>query len=113
MVIIVSFTAIASFILPNYDMVAAVRLVRFMLMVLAAMFGFVGLTVGLMAMVGHLITLKSLGMPYSTPLAPLHIKDWKDTIIRMPLWKMNKRPEGSAPLQSVRQGNTRTKEEQE
>lgn len=112
MVIIVSFTAISSFILPNYDMVAAVRLIRFMLMVLAAMFGFVGMMVGLMVMIGHLITLKSLGMPYSTPLAPLRLQDWKDTIIRVPLWMMNKRPVGAAPKQQTRQRNSRYKEDE-
>ena len=34
MVIVVAFTAIASFILPNYDMVAAVRLIRFAMMMI-------------------------------------------------------------------------------
>ncbi|RCW45478.1 spore germination protein [Paenibacillus prosopidis] len=111
MVIVVAFTAICSFILPNYDMVAAVRLIRFILMILASLFGFVGLVVGLMTMIAHLISLKSLGMPYGSPLAPVRFVDWKDTFIRVPLWLMKKRPTSTKPIQEMRQGNNRLKED--
>ncbi|BBH18843.1 spore germination protein [Paenibacillus baekrokdamisoli] len=113
MVIVVSFTAISSFILPNYDMVAAVRLLRFMLMALAAMFGFVGVIIGFMIMIGHLISLQSLGSPYGSPLAPVRYADWKDTLVRIPLWLMNKRPLSTTPLQYKRQGIPNKKEETE
>lgn len=113
MVIVVAFTAIASFIIPNYDMVAAVRIIRFMLMALSAMFGFVGLVVGLMVMIAHLLQLQSLGMPYGSPLSPVRFSDWKDTITRLPLWLMNKRPVSTAAKQSIRQGTTRLKEDQD
>jgi len=110
MVIVVAFTAISSFILPNYDMVAAVRLIRFMLMILSSLFGFVGIIIGLMTMIAHLLTLKSLGMPYGSPLAPVRFSDWKDTIIRAPLWLMEKRPKNALPLQEKRQNNTRVED---
>ncbi|GGI44335.1 spore germination protein [Paenibacillus marchantiophytorum] len=105
MVIVVAFTAIASFILPNYDMVAAIRLIRFAMMIAAAMFGFVGIIIGMMTMIGHLISLESLGTPYTTPFAPMRFADWKDTFIRMPVWKMRKRPLSARPIQSTRQGD--------
>ncbi|MGO4538365.1 spore germination protein [Paenibacillus sp. 2TAB19] len=107
MVIVVAFTAISSFILPNYDMVAAVRLIRFMMMILASMFGFVGLIVGLMTMVAHLISLQSLGVPYGHPFAPVRFADWKDTVIRVPLWFMDKRPKSTSPKQERRQADSR------
>lgn len=110
MVIVVAFTAIASFILPNYDLVAAVRLIRFMLMFAASMFGLVGLTIGLMVMMGHLISLKTLGIPYNSPLAPMRLKDLKDTIVRVPLWLMKNRPLSTAPTQLKRQDTSRTGE---
>lgn len=109
MVIVVAFTAIASFILPNYDMVAAVRLIRFGMMIAASMFGIVGIIIGLMTMIGHLIALESLGTPYGTPFAPVRFADWKDTFIRLPLWKMGKRPLGTRATQSQRQGANRPK----
>lgn len=107
MVIVVAFTAIASFILPNQDMVAAVRLMRFMMMILANWFGFAGMVVGMMLIVGRLITLNSVDMPYGTPLAPFRPLDWKDTFLRVPLWLMNKRPLSTKPLQVKRQGESR------
>jgi spore germination protein len=109
MVIVVAFTAIASFILPNYDMVAAVRLIRFGMMIAASMFGIVGIIIGLMTMIGHLIALESLGTPYGTPFAPVRFADWKDTFVRLPLWKMGKRPLGTRATQSKRQGLNRPK----
>jgi spore germination protein len=113
MVIVVAFTAISSFILPNYDMVAAVRLIRFILMGLATAFGFVGLVVGLMIMIAHLLTLKSLGMPYGSPIAPMRLTDWKDTLVRVPIWLIRNRPTNSAPLQQKRRGIAVRKEKNE
>ncbi|TMV50010.1 spore germination protein [Paenibacillus mesophilus] len=109
MVIIVAFTAIASFILPNYDMVAAVRLLRFGMMVAASMFGIVGIVIGVMLMIGHLISLESLGTPYGTPYGPMRFADWKDALVRLPLWKMKDRPVGTRAVQSKRQGSNHPK----
>lgn len=109
MVIVVAFTAIASFILPNYDMVAAVRLIRFVMMIAASMFGIVGIVIALLTMIGHLIGLESLGTPYGSPFAPIRFADWKDTFIRLPLWKMGKRPLSTRAIQSQRQGSNRPK----
>ncbi|WP_429824068.1 spore germination protein [Brevibacillus laterosporus] len=56
MVIVVSITAIASFIIPYYDMSSTIRLLRFPMMMLAYFFGYVGIIMGLMIMFIHLIT---------------------------------------------------------
>lgn len=112
MVIVVAFTAISSFIFPNYDMAAAVRLLRFAMMVLAAMFGIVGIVIGMMALIGHLISLESLGAPYANPLAPVRFRDWKDLFVRLPLWLMKDRPTSAMPTQSRRQGNNRSEGDQ-
>lgn len=107
MVIVVAFTAISSFIIPNSDMGAAVRLLRFLMMGLAALFGIVGIIVGLMGLIGHLIQLESLGVPYGSPLAPVRFSDWKDFFVRLPLWSMKDRPVSSRVIQSKRQGDNR------
>ncbi|UFJ40824.1 spore germination protein [Brevibacillus humidisoli] len=103
MVIIVALTAIASFIVPDHDMASAIRLVRFPMMISAALFGMIGISIGLMILIAHLISLESLGMPYGTPNSPMRLQDWKDTWIRFPLWKMNKRPLSTDPKQGRRQ----------
>ncbi|HDR7671438.1 spore germination protein [Bacillus wiedmannii] len=109
MIIVVAVTAISSFIIPNYDMGSAVRLLRFPMMILAALFGIVGLVIGWMTLLGHLITLESLGTPYGTPLAPFRFGDMKDTFVRFPLWAIRKRSNGTGAIQSIRQGKNHNK----
>jgi spore germination protein len=104
MVIIVAVTAIAAFIIPNYDMSIAIRLVRFPMMLLASLFGAVGVSIGLIILFAHLISLKSLGVPFCSSFAPIILSDWKDTIIRSPLQWMKLRPKSVKPKQLKRQG---------
>lgn len=104
MVVIVSFTAISSFIIPNHDMGAAIRLIRFPMMLLAYLYGIVGIVVGMMILLAHLISMKSMGVPYGSPFAPVRFSDWKDTLVRLPIWKMNDRPQSVKPAQLKRQG---------
>ncbi|WP_051291467.1 spore germination protein [Fictibacillus gelatini] len=107
MVIIVAATAIASFIIPSYDMGTAVRLLRFPMIMLAALFGITGIMISFMTILGHIISLESLGTPYSSPLAPFRFSDMKDSFIRFPLWKMVIRPKSVRTIQANRQGNSR------
>jgi len=107
MVIVVASTAIASFILPSYDMGTAVRLLRFPMMIMASLFGIIGLVVGFMTIVAHLVALESLGTPYGSPLAPFRWSDMKDTFIRFPLWTMKNRPTSARPVQETRIGKDR------
>ncbi|PEV99146.1 spore germination protein [Bacillus cereus] len=109
MIIVVAVTAISSFIIPNYDMGSTVRLIRFPMMILAALFGIVGIVIGWMILIGHLISLESLGTPYGTPLAPFRFADMKDTFIRFPLWAIRRRPKGTGAIQSIRQGKNQNK----
>ncbi|MDL4840581.1 spore germination protein [Aquibacillus rhizosphaerae] len=92
MVIVVSLTAISSFVSPTYNMAISVRMLRFIFIILAGTFGLFGIILGLIIMVLHLTSLRSFGIPYLSPMAPLSISDQKDALIRMPLWMQNRRP---------------------
>ncbi|WP_391572693.1 spore germination protein [Cohnella sp.] len=107
MVIVVASTAIASFILPSYDMGTAVRLLRFPMMIMASLFGLVGIVIGFMTILIHLMSLESLGTPYGSPLAPVRWSDMKDTFVRFPLWSMVQRPKSARPIQDKRVGRGR------
>lgn len=107
MVIVVALTAIASFIIPSYEMGAAIRILRFPMMIAASFFGFVGLIVGLMTLLAHFVALESLGAPYSSPMAPLRWRDWNDLFLRFPLWSIKKRPTSAKPLQKQKTGDNR------
>src|SRR5690606_20117819 len=92
MVIVVSITAIASFATPSFSMAIAARLIRFILMLLAAIMGMYGIIVGLMIITLHLCSLRSFGIPYMAPLAPLMFRNIGDTFVRVPIWAMDIRP---------------------
>nr|WP_193571561.1 spore germination protein [Paenibacillus psychroresistens] len=109
MVVVVALTGISSFIIPNYDMSSAIRLIRFPMMLIASIFGVFGVALGWMILIAHLISLESLGTPYGSPLAPFRFKDMKDTFIRLPLWTMKSRPTSARPIQDQRAGNSQPK----
>ncbi|WP_427107824.1 spore germination protein [Lysinibacillus xylanilyticus] len=92
MVIVVSITAISSFVSPTYNLAISGRILRFGFMALAASFGLLGITIGLIALLLHLCSLRSFGVPYMSSLAPFNLSDQKDAVIRLPIWKMFTRP---------------------
>jgi spore germination protein KA len=92
MVIIVSLTAIANFATPSFAMAISVRLLRFLFMICAAIFGFYGIILALLMTVVHLCSLRSFGIPYMAPLAPFIPANNEDTVVRLPWWTLRKRP---------------------
>lgn len=101
MVIVVSLTAISTFIIPNYNLGLAVRFVRFPIMLLSALYGGYGLICGWFFVTIHLMSLESFGVPYFAPYSPLFPSDLKDSILRFPTGAMIKRPT-SARAQDMR-----------
>lgn len=107
MVIVVALTAIASFVVPSIEMSTTLRLLTFPLILAASTLGFVGIVFGMLILLIHLIRLHSLQTPYFAPLAPLNIKDIKDTFIRLPLFLMGTRPKGAQPQRKSTGGPSR------
>ncbi|HAN09567.1 MAG TPA: spore germination protein [Clostridiales bacterium] len=102
MVIIVAITAIAGFGIPSYEMSNTIRLIRFALMFMAGMLGLYGVFMGLIVLVLHVCKLKSIGVPYLTPVAPKINGGNKDTIFRFPFWSMKYRPAGISGTSAAR-----------
>lgn len=67
-------------------------MLRFPLTILAGMFGLYGVMIGLIAISNHLLSLRSFGVPYFSPLVPTDWQGVKDTLLRSPLWTLTKRP---------------------
>lgn len=103
MVIVVAFTAISSFVVPAFNISIAARLIRFVLMGLAAALGLFGIMSGLFFILFHMLSLRSFGVPYLAPMAPLVPSNLKDTIVRVPWWMMLTRPRLFARTNNVRQ----------
>lgn len=99
MIIIVAVTTIASFTLPSYDLAEGLRLYRFILMACAAVLGLYGVMIGFLIMLTHLSKLNSFGIPFTSPYSGLGLKegDLKDTIMKAPIQKLNRRPAFTFP----------------
>jgi spore germination protein KA len=69
-------------------------------MTLAAVLGGYGIAMGLIATLVYLASLKSFGVPYFESFALS--RDLQDTLIRMPLWFMTKRPKDIAQNDTTR-----------
>jgi hypothetical protein len=72
MVIILSVVLIGNLLNRDLRLGYALRIVKYPLTVLAGIFGLVGLTLGLLVLTVHLASLKSIDVPYLSPLAPVH-----------------------------------------
>ena len=62
--IVVSIAGVCGFVLPNRDLANAVRIWRFGIAILASIWGLIGLGVGVVCLLIHLGSLKSMGQPY-------------------------------------------------
>lgn len=106
MLIVVAITAISSFVLPSYDLSLTIRMLRFPMMFLAASFGLFGIIIGVIAIVLHLCSLRSFGIPFMSPLAPFNLVDQKDSFLRVPHWAMFTRPRLINKTNIVREKST-------
>lgn len=92
MVMVVAITGIASFTIPRYTAGNALRMLRFPMMFLAGTLGLLGIILGIIVIVVHLCSLRSFGVPYLSPMAPMKGRDMKDVMMRAPWWMLNTRP---------------------
>ena len=94
-VIVVAFTALCSFAIPNEEFANAFRLLKFFLIFVSAWLGFFGYLAGMLAILIHLSGLRSFGVPYLLPFAASEADDGaqlKDSMFRFPLFCLRKRP---------------------
>ncbi|MEK5392281.1 spore germination protein [Margalitia sp. FSL K6-0131] len=94
MSIVISVTALTSFIFPSYDFQQLIRYCGIPILFFAGLFGFMGIIVVLMFGLTHLISLRSFGVPYFSPVSPARKEGWKDVFIRAPWWAMDTRSPG-------------------
>lgn len=64
MVIVVSITGIASYIIPHLELGLTFRLLRFVLLILGGTLGLIGVFIAVFMIYGHLAHLRSFGSPY-------------------------------------------------
>lgn len=103
MVIVVALTGISSFVAPAYSLAMTIRLLRFAMMVVAALLGFYGIAILSIFILGHMCGLRSFGIPYMTSLAPFNLEDQKDIFVRFPSKWLFSRPHLISQKNTMRQ----------
>ncbi|WP_069999333.1 spore germination protein [Cellulosilyticum sp. I15G10I2] len=104
-IIIVAFTAICTFAIPDYNLTSAFRLIRFFFIIASALFGLYGFLLAMLFVLAHLSSLESFRVPYLAPYCASdrnEFKDLKDTILRFPTFMQVTRPIFAKENQRIR-----------
>lgn len=113
LIIIVAISALGTFTAPSYMMGTVVRIIRFPLIILAGLYGGIGMMVGLIYVLMHLLNLTSLGRPYLSPLYPFRFADLKDSVFRFPPSMLSNRPVTNRPIDKQRFSAKKAKEKKD
>ena len=91
-IIIVAVTSISGLLFSDIDMINGIRFWRILFIIFSTFFGLIGFTVCLMIFIVKLSHLKTLGTDYLSPISPVNLIGLKDSLIRIPKNKDDKRP---------------------
>lgn len=104
-VVIMALSTIGSFATPSYNVATAFRVLRFILIILAGTFGLLGLALGIMLVLNHMLSLRSFGVPYMAPFSPGNYQELKDSFMRFPIQWTKERPKHLQPQDKKRVDN--------
>lgn len=102
LIIIIAITALASFVVPNYNATFTIRILRFLFILLAGFLGFFGVAFSVFLMTLHVANLNSFGVDFLTPITPYRPQN-KDRVIRPHAFAQPQRPLFLRPLDWIRQ----------
>lgn len=102
LIIVVAISAIASYTTPSYLMSSSIRILRFPLILLAGLYGLVGIMFGICLLLIHLLKLTSLGRSYLAPIYPFRLQDFNKVFFRSPPAKNYNRATMYRPKDTVR-----------
>ncbi|WP_052085878.1 spore germination protein, partial [Clostridium sp. HMP27] len=80
-IVIVSFSSISSFLLPDYNIVTPLNVLKFILIMITGVLGLFGFLIGLSFLAVHIISQRSFGVPYAEPVAPFTPCELKDQFL--------------------------------
>ncbi len=92
MLIVVALSGICGLMIPRLK--GIILYSRFGLLILSTLFGLYGYFIGMVLLLYSVFSLDSFGVDYTDSLERCTKGSLKDTVIRVPWWKMKTRPEG-------------------
>lgn len=103
-IIVVAVGGITSFTIPYEGLFQTARLMRYPMIILASLWGLYGIIMVSFVLFAYLVSIRSYGVPFMSPYAPLSIKDLKDSIIKTGVRFLKYRPFYLTKLNRIRQG---------
>jgi hypothetical protein len=113
LIIIIALSALGSFTSPSYIMGTAIRIIRFPIIIMAGIWGGIGIMIAFCFFMIHLLKLESLGGPYLMPIYPLRWRDLGYSIFRFPLQYLSFRPETNRPIDDLNYPTKKSKEKKD
>lgn len=92
LIIIVAFTGLGNFAIPDYSLAYGIRVTRIAFIVAGAILGFVGIYILMICFSAIIVNIKSFGVPLLSAYGPKTRKS-NDAIIRKPWWQQELRPD--------------------
>jgi spore germination protein KA len=86
--IVIGITALSSFLGANRGLVEPDSTLRILFLITANFFGFNGIIIGTTILILYMVSLKSVCVPYLSPIIPFKMQELKDTFYREDLQKL-------------------------
>jgi hypothetical protein len=93
MLVVVASAAVASFILGNQDLSGAVRILNLCIVLISSFFGMFGFLVSVFGLLVYVANLRSFGVPYLAPAAPVVLPDLRRFLVPIPWSRKLRRAE--------------------
>jgi spore germination protein KA len=91
-IIIIGITSISGLLFTDIDMVNGIRWWRIIVVLFSSTMGVIGFVSSALLFIIKMASMEYNGVPYLAPLAPLDMNAEEDAIIKVPRFKMKKRP---------------------
>lgn len=90
LIVVVAISGLGSYAVPSFPLTMAIRIVQFLLVVLAGLAGYPGIVMGAFLLLVRMVGLTSLNHPYFAPFAPRRPSN-PDDVLRLPVWRQRLR----------------------
>lgn len=106
-IIVVAVTSICSLIFQDPDFIYGIRMWRFIFILSSSILGLIGIISCFLIFLAKTTSLENLNTSFTSPISPLDIEANKDTVIKLPLPKILKRPRYISKINEYKQGGKR------
>lgn len=91
-VVVTALAGMTSFLVPTTQLGSSTGIIKLSAILASSILGIWGIFIVFILNIGHLVSLRSLGVPYMSPVSPLIMGNLDDVLSRAPIWKLNKNP---------------------